>query len=56
MYTPEQHLNAELNFRRERIRTHFAAAAQRKAARQARRLPAARRAGVHLPGRLVTGS
>jgi hypothetical protein len=56
MNTPATFLNAELNFRRDRIRAHFAADAQRKAIRRARRLPTARRAGVHLQGRLVTGS
>jgi hypothetical protein len=54
--TPETFLRAEADFRRERIRKHFAATARRRAARQARHLPAARRATAHVPGRLVTGS
>jgi hypothetical protein len=52
----EPFVQAELEFRRDRIRSQFAASAQRKAARRARRLPAARRVAGHLSGRLATGS
>jgi hypothetical protein len=54
--TQEPFLSAELEFRRNQIRDQFAASAQRKAARRARRLPAARRAAGILSGRLATGS
>jgi hypothetical protein len=49
-------VNSELEFRRSRIREQFAANAQRKAARRARRLPVARRAAGSLSGRLATGN
>jgi hypothetical protein len=54
--TPEHFLQAELDFRRERIRAHFAASAQRKAARRARQLLATRHTTAHRPARLATGS
>ena len=54
--TQEHFIRAEAEFRRDRIRSQFAARAQRKAARQARRLPAARRVVGSLSGRLATGS
>jgi hypothetical protein len=57
MYPTPQHLaQAEIDFRRERIRAHFAASAQREAARQARQLPATRHTAVHRLVRLATGS
>jgi hypothetical protein len=56
MYTPEHFLHAERNFRRERIRAHFASSAQRKAARRARQLPATRHTAAHRPARLATRS
>ena len=55
-FSQEPFVQAELEFRRDRIRSQFAASAQRKAARRARRLPAARRVAGHLSGRLATGS
>jgi hypothetical protein len=54
--TPEHYLQAELNFRRERIRTHFAAAAMRRAARRVRQQPATRHTAAHRPARLATRS
>ena len=54
--TQEPFLHAELDYRRERIRSQFAAAAQRRAARLASRPPAARRVGGHPAGRLIAGS
>jgi hypothetical protein len=54
--TQEHFLQAEMNFRRERIRTHFAASAVRRAARRARQLPATRHTAAHRPTRLATGS
>lgn len=53
--TQEPFLHAELDYRRERIRSQFAAAAQRRAARLASRPPAAR-VGGHPAGRLIAGS
>jgi len=54
--TPDHIIQAEVDFRRERIRAQFAATAQRRAARRARRLPAARHTAAHRPARLLTGS
>lgn len=54
--TPEPFLRADSDYRRDRIRADFAAASRRREARRTHRLPAARRAAAHLPGRLVTGS
>jgi hypothetical protein len=57
MISTQQHfLRAEAEFRRDKIRSQFAARAQRQAARRARRLPAARRATGAVSGRLATGS
>ncbi len=53
--TQEPFLHAELDYRRERIRSQFAASAQRRAARLASRPPAAR-VGGHPAGRLIAGS
>ena len=57
MITTQEHfIRAEADFHREQIRSQFAARAQRKAARRARRIPVARRAAGPLSGRLATGS
>jgi hypothetical protein len=54
--TPEHLIQAEVDYRRERIRSQFAASAQRRARRQARQMPAARHTVAHRAARLVTGS
>ena len=53
---PEHFLQAEADFRRERIRGHLAATAQRRAARRAKKLPATRYTAAHRPVRLLHGS
>jgi hypothetical protein len=53
--TQEPFPHAELDYRRERIRSQFAGSAQRQAARLVRRPPTARRVGGHSRGRLIAG-
>jgi len=54
--TPDHIIQAEVEFRRERIRAQFAATAQRRAARRARNTPATRHTAGHRPARLLTGN